>query len=163
MNSAMHLAGSLAAHAVWCVSDGETLIPMLGHTGDNGQRVMERLVHDRLEDAVADGQRRLDARLHDTPIAVLLYDGYITLPSDKSDAILIDIRSYDPGTSGRMLMAVPYKRKRFLSRFVVYKPKFLDCSLQDPKWEDLTAAFFAGVDSHERAATVWNKHIDQSR
>lgn len=40
MKDALEFAGSLAAHAVWCVSSGETLIPMLGHLDASGQRVM---------------------------------------------------------------------------------------------------------------------------
>ena len=59
MREAMNLAGFFAAHAVWCVSDGETLIPIFGYPDKNGQRVLNRLVHDRLEDAVAAGSGNL--------------------------------------------------------------------------------------------------------
>jgi hypothetical protein len=52
MNSASELAGFFAAHAVWCVSDGETLIPMLAYTNENNERQMERLVHDDFAAAV---------------------------------------------------------------------------------------------------------------
>ena len=43
MITASELAGMFAAHAIWCVSDGDTLIPMLVYTDENDERQMERL------------------------------------------------------------------------------------------------------------------------
>jgi hypothetical protein len=43
MITAFELAGLIAAHAIWCVSGGETLIPMLAFTDENEGRHMERL------------------------------------------------------------------------------------------------------------------------
>ncbi|TMQ90465.1 hypothetical protein ETD83_35290, partial [Actinomadura soli] len=55
------MAGFLGAHGVWSVSDGETLVPMLGHEDAGGRQGMERLVHDDLGDAAKAGQVALEA------------------------------------------------------------------------------------------------------
>ena len=44
MITASHLAGFFGAHAIWCISDGETLIPMLGYTDENDKRILNRPV-----------------------------------------------------------------------------------------------------------------------
>lgn len=51
MITASELAGFFAAHAIWSVSDGETLIPMLAYTTEGGDRKMERLVGDDLDES----------------------------------------------------------------------------------------------------------------
>lgn len=54
MISASKLAGFFAAHAIWCVSDGETLIPMLAYTTADDERKVDRLVSDTVAASVAD-------------------------------------------------------------------------------------------------------------
>ena len=43
MITASELAGFFAAHAIWCVSDGDTLTPMLAYSTAEGERQMVRL------------------------------------------------------------------------------------------------------------------------
>ena len=59
MITACRLAGFFAAHAIWCVSDSEMLIPMFAHTTFDGGRRMDRLVMGDLAEAVAVGWRKL--------------------------------------------------------------------------------------------------------
>jgi hypothetical protein len=56
MYAIAEIAGCAAAHAVWSVSDGSTLIPMLWYKTEDDQRQMVRLAHDRLEAAVLAGR-----------------------------------------------------------------------------------------------------------
>ncbi|MFD0687836.1 hypothetical protein [Actinomadura fibrosa] len=59
-------------------------------------------------------------------------------------------------------MAVPYRPHS--EGFAVYRPKFIDVTgVDSPDYATLADHFFSGVDSHERAAEVWNTHlIDES-
>ncbi len=50
MITASELAGFIAAHAIWCVSDADGLIPMAAFATEDGERQLERLV---LDDAAA--------------------------------------------------------------------------------------------------------------
>ena len=71
------LAGFFAAHAVWSVEDGETLVPIYAYYKD-GQRHMEHVEAERFEDAVRIGQEALAANTANATSAVLIYDGYLT-------------------------------------------------------------------------------------
>ena len=162
MITASELAGFFAAHAIWCVSNGETLVPMLAYATLDGERTMERLVSEDLEAAVASGRQRLEANAMDADDAVLLYDGRITVGDGKLDAIIVEIRAYFSPRS-KVLFAVPYTPPG-RSRFRVHKPKLM-------QWEgceefDINAAseaFFRGVAKHERGAQVWDDALDESR
>ena len=75
MITVSRLAGFFAAHAIWCVSDGETLTPILAYTTADDERKMERLViKNDLAASVAYGQQKLKSNDMDANDAVLLYD-----------------------------------------------------------------------------------------
>jgi hypothetical protein len=162
MERACELAGFFAAHAVWCVSDGEVLIPIFASNGPGEKRQMDRLVTDRLEDGVAKGRERLDGNHHGAEVAVLIHDGFVSLPTGRTDALLVDIRDYQSNSA--LSLAVPYRNGGHQAGFAVFRPKFLSCSgLEAPNYTILGEAFFRGVDCHEQGAAVWNKHLDQSK
>jgi len=162
MEQALDLAGFFAAHGVWCVSDGEALIPMLAHIDQAGERSMSRFAAERLEDGVAEGKKQLAENPGNSVCAVLVYDGYVTLASGKTDALLIEIKSYsDP--SEVLSMAIPYRNRNASQGFSVYRPKFLAYEGgENPDYAKFGEVFFKGVDSHSKGAEVWNKAIDQS-
>ncbi|HEX8864909.1 MAG TPA: hypothetical protein VF821_04575 [Lentzea sp.] len=150
------LAGFFAAHGVWCVSEGETLVPLLGYQHTDGEYGMDRLMYDDYaegaragQDAVADGDPSWVG-------AVLVADGYIDLEHGKTDALLIEAVEYGPYRQS-LRVAIPYRPAEH--GFAVHKPKFLE-------WEgDLTPlgeAFFVGATSHTEANAVWEAHLDES-
>jgi hypothetical protein len=163
MITASKLAGFFAAHAIWCVSDGETLIPMLVYTKADDERKMERLmIDDDLEASVAYGKKRLESNEMDAIDAVLLYDGNIPIGREKVDAIIIEMRAYFSPDS-EAVMAIPYTPKSFGS-FRVHKPKLLAWTNCDDF--DMNAAlqsFFEGVDGHKQGAKIWNDCLDESK
>jgi hypothetical protein len=108
MITAFRLAGFFAAHAIWCVSDGENLIPMLGFVTESDEREMERLiVNDDLEASVNFGNQKLESNEMNATDAVLLYDGLMPLGGEKIDAVVIKIRTYFSPQSTATL-AIPY-------------------------------------------------------
>jgi len=162
MITASKLAGFFAAHALWCVSDGETLIPLLAFRTENGERKMERvIVDDDLETSVVCGKQRLASNEMNATDAVLLYDGRIPIGNEKVDAIIIEIRSYASPDS-EAAMAVPYTLKQS-GKFRVHRPKLLGWKNCEDFDKDLTLqAFFEGVDGHEQGAKIWNDCLDES-
>lgn len=161
MEKAVELAGQFAAHAIWCVSDGGPLTPMLAMEMPGGQIKMQRQVAERLEDAAHHVQEALERNGEGAVRAASLVDGYMTLDDGKTDAILIDIRVYGVGARS-LSMAVPYRNADHPNGFAVHRPKFL-VDLEGQEHQLFGEAFFRGVDSHEEGAKVWNDHIDQSR
>lgn len=163
MVTACKLAGFFAAHAIWSVSDGETLIPMFAFTKADDKREMERLVvTDDLEASVTYGREKLESNPMDADDAVLLFDGRIPVGTEKLDAIIIEMRAYFSPDS-QAALAIPYTPKSS-GRFRVHKPKLLvwkNCD--DFDMNAVLQSFFEGVDSHEQGARIWSDCLDQSK
>ena len=162
MITASELAGMFAAHAVWCVSDGETLIPMLAYTNENDERLMERLAHDDLAAAVEHGQHKLASNEMDANDAVLIYDARITLGEDELDALIIEMRAYFSPDSAAVF-AIPYTPGD-TGQFRVHKPKVLAWdNCDDFDIMETFEAFFNGVAGHEKGSAVWERCLDESK
>lgn len=162
MLTASQLAGSIAAHAIWCVSEEDGLIPMLAFVTRDGKRTLERLVDGDAAAAVEHGRKRLqDDPLHANDGA-LAYDGYIDVDGNKVDAILLEMRCYG-FPDAKATIAVPYTPVSS-GRFRVHKPKLLQWEqCGDFDMDAAFASFFDGVESHEQGAKVWAATFDDSR
>ena len=162
MITAARLAGFFAAHAVWCVSDGSPLVPMLAYTTADDERKLERMAHDDPGAAVTYGRERLRENEMDATDAVLLYDGRITMEKGKMDAVLVEMRAWFSPDSEAVL-AIPYTPKE-AGGFLVHKPKVLTWkNCDDFELKSVVQAFFEGVDEHEEGSKVWNACLDQSK
>ena len=148
------LAGYYAAHAIWSVSEGDTLLPLLAFEDEDGERSMSRLSSEELGDAVTQGQRALGDNVDDAARGALLYDGYVTLSSGKFDAVFIEVKDY--ATRSGFMMAVPYRHASDPAGFGVHAPKFLRVEGPDPDFALLSSQFFEGVEAHEEGSRIWN-------
>jgi hypothetical protein len=162
MITTSELAGFMAAHAIWCVSDADSLTPMLAFTTEDGQRKLERPAGEDMRAAVERGRRRLE----DDPLSandgVLAYDGGITVAGGELDAILLEMRCYGFPWA-KAAIAVPYTSRRS-GRFQVHKPKLVEWErCEDFDLDAGFAAFFRGVAAHEQGAKIWNAALDESK
>ena len=154
------LGGFFAAHGVWCVSEGEPLVPFCAVESADGSRALTRFAAERLEAGVAQAQGFFAGQhAAGAARAALVYDAYVTLDWGKTDALIIDARSLSSDFSFTMI--VPYRNAR--AGFAVYRPKLRAIAPRDTPGAEVVEPFFAGVDSHAEAAAVWNAHIDQNR
>lgn len=164
MNELAEVAGYFAAHGIWSVASGGPLIPFVGlkHEGDEGKLV--RFVDEqKLERAVEKAREHLESNDEGARFGTLVYDAYVTLPEGKTDALIVESRSYGQ-TPVRLTMAVPYRSPAHEDGFAVHRPKFLSfAGPTAPDYEALARAFFAGVDAHAEGAELWSKSLDQSR
>ena len=169
MKDAADVAGFFAAHAVWSICEGETLIPIYAFVDADGQRRMERMAHQQLEHGVHAGKQRLEEPEEGVMVKVLIFDGRIPWEGGKLDALIVEWRDGSEPV-GRAVVAIPYTpaaKKGFFRKavpFAVHKPKVIDISKH---WQDsiqeIFKAFFAGVSKHEHGAKVWNDHLDESK
>jgi hypothetical protein len=162
MITASELAGFIAAHAIWCVSDADGLIPLVAFTTEDGQRKLERLVFDDAGAAVESGRRRLEDDPFNANDGVLAYDGRITVEGDNLDAIILEMRSYGFPWA-KATIAVPYTPASS-GQFRVHRPKLVEwerCEDFDP--DAAFGAFFEGVATHEQGAKVWEAALDESK
>lgn len=163
MIQAAKLGGFFAAHAVWSVSDGEMLIPMLAYQSGDEDRQMIRLAGEDAAQSVEIGRAKLEQNDSDADDAALFYDGFITIDSEKLDAIIIEMRAYF-APDARAMLAVPYTPPRDGSEFRVHRPKLVvweNCG--DFDIDAALEAFFEGVDAHEQGAAVWASALDESK
>src|SRR5260370_8411828 len=107
MKLTAQLAGYFAAHAVWCVSDGGTLTPLVAFAGPGDVRNMHRFAAELLEDGVAQGKDWLARNPESASRGALVYDGFVTLASGKTDALIIEAMEYDLERPA-FTMSVPY-------------------------------------------------------
>lgn len=162
MSELVRLAGFFAAHGIWSVSDGATLIPILGHEEASGERGLTRFAGGDLGEAAQAGRQALAENPSGALRAVLVVDGYVHLESGRIDALIVEAVEYGPERRS-LTVAVPYRPQPSPDGFAVYRPKFLEfVGFEGQPTDGLGEAFFAGVDGHERAAAVWNGHLDNS-
>jgi hypothetical protein len=162
MQDTARLAGFFAAHGIWSVSDGGTLIPLLGYEHLNGERGMDRFVMADVGDGANAGLEALRGNAHSAARAVLVVDAYIHLASGRTDSIVVEAVEY-AGSAPSMKVAIPYRPQPGPLGFAVHRPKFLEVTgVDSPDWQALAEAFYEGVDSHEAAAEVWNAHYDDA-
>lgn len=154
MVTASELAGFIAAHAIWCVSDADGLTPMLAFTTEDGQRTLERLAFENAGAAIDDGRQRLEDDPLGATDGVLAYDGLVTVGGRKLDAILLEMRSY-AFPRAKATIAVPYT-PRSSGRFGVHKPMLAEWrECEDFELDASFEAFSRGIASHEEGAKVW--------
>jgi len=153
-----HLAGFFAAHGVWCVSEGETLVPLLGYLHPDGEFGMDRLMFDDLAEGARAGQAALADGDPSWVGAVLVADGYVDLDHGKTDALLVEAVEYGPHRQ-TLRLAVPYRVAQDPRGFAVHRPKFMNV---ESDLDVLAEAFFAGGASHTEAWAVWDAHLDES-
>ncbi|MBW4716795.1 hypothetical protein [Saccharothrix obliqua] len=146
------LAGFFAAHAVWSVSDGEALIPLIGYEHPDGSRGMDRFLHEDIADGAHAALESLQDNSNGYARAAVAIDAFLHVAGGKVDALIVEAHQYGL-TPGRLKVAVPYRPRTETSTFAVYRAKVLE-SMDDQ--DTLMNAFFDGVDAHEDAAPVWH-------
>jgi hypothetical protein len=159
LHDAFHLAGYALAHGIWCVSDGEVLIPMvMQELPGNPQRTLTRLAAMEFQNGVELGRTMLERNEAGAACAVVVFDGYLTVGERRRDALFAEVVVYGPPQI-RVTLGVPYRQ----GPFVVHRPKVVAIDGADASLlGDAFPRLWEGVDSHAQAAAVWNAHLDQS-
>lgn len=156
------LTGRILAHAVWCVSDPETFIPLIAHEKE-GKRGMFRLGSPSLEECVEDGKRWLDKNPDGVERAMLVFDGYLTVAGQpKRDALFL--RAVEYGERPILLeIALPYVPGGTAQGFKVGSPKVIKSEgIPEDGWETFFGRFWVGAKGHDEAAKVWARHLDDA-
>lgn len=161
MEQAIRLAGFFAAHGVWCVADGDALIPLYAYEDAQGARKMIRYDADSLEDGVALARASLAQNDEEAAQAVVVHDGYVSLESGRTGALIVIAR--DHAADLTLTMAIPYRNAAHPQGFAVHRPKFLDWrGASEPDYALLGEQFFAGVEMHELGDRIWQAKLDDS-
>jgi hypothetical protein len=155
-----NFAGIAAAFAVFQIAEGGPLIPTLSSEMPSGERDMAALMRDDLNAAIDEGLQRLVINPEGAVRSTLAYDGFINLPSRRTDALVLEARSHAPHGFA-FSVALPYRHARAEGGFALYHLRLLSFALDNAHLPLLTASFFAGFDKF-RPEGMWKKYFDAS-
>jgi hypothetical protein len=143
--AAAELAGFVAAHAVWILSDGD-MMPVVAYTTATGARHMDTFAGEPREMTT-----RAFQRLAANPMnAVDAVVAYVEKHETGATAIFVVPYAYAMPKAGVVLI-IPFKRDG--SMLLAEKGRLMRCEGIDRT--DVMRAFAKGVASHEKGAAAW--------
>lgn len=155
IQSAIVLCGFALAHATWSVSNGETLCTM-AVTECRADQELIRFESDSIPDSIENAREHLIGLQGDIDRWALVFDGYITIKTEKKDALIIQAWSKQGETPLRIIQA--YQTKALFQRFkILGAPRFVDKS--GAQFENLTYQqwMLDGIAQHPKVAGLWEK------
>jgi hypothetical protein len=156
---AARLAGFIAAHSVWSVSDGSALVPIVGRLSPEGKVSFTRYPAETFE-AAADAALAARALPEEGSAAdCVAIDGYTELSTGTTDAVIISAKDIDHA-DGDLVLAVPYRPAKL--GFAVHTVKVI--SAPASYGDDLKPAmdaFFEGVRTHSQGNSTWSAHAEE--
>lgn len=159
LEEAARLSGFAAAHAVWCVSSGETLIPLILWSNEAGERNLERLVASTLEEWVVMQEERMAELAGVARYAVSAFDGFINDNGLRINTLFLTARVFNE-TGYRIKFGVSYAPKKLLKKLTVHPLRVLSSTAVDNNdLEQITTAFFDGVAEHPKGSELWRTRL----
>lgn len=120
---------------------------------------MTRFALERIEQGVEEARKWMASIPDGCERAVMIYDGYCDTNVGRRDAL--SARAVDcSGPEFSMDIVLPYRSASDPLGFSVHRPKF--GLMRWSSFETLSSAFWRGVDRHEKAAKIWQRHADDS-
>lgn len=153
MKDVLSMAGNCASHAIWSVSSGETLIPIVGFLKSDGNQNMQRLAMGSAE-ALSVGEQKINRLTDEHKGAAFIKDALVTLETGKTDCLVIDVKFTDD-TSKSVQLLIPYRNANHEKGFVVHRIKITEAigfNHEDFEW--ITNAFYDGLESHPEGGKI---------
>ncbi len=98
-------------HAVFSIEDnGETLIPFSMTEDATGLRALTRYVADRIEVAVEEGKKKIEAAKETVERYAFAYDGFLTIGENRWEGLFVE--AGDKVAATGVLLCQRYKQKK---------------------------------------------------
>src|SRR5262245_47166319 len=121
MIETLRFAGFVAAHAIYCVSQGKSLtVPLLVLEKANGNSQFIQITEGSTEKAVEKAGDMLSQPPEGVVRAVLAFEAYLNFPPGKTDAIFLQACQYQPEPK-QMHVAVPFRAASDPNGFAVFR------------------------------------------
>lgn len=157
MRAAASQAGWAAAYAIRMICEGGAPDKVLQHRFRDGKRLGITLMDSSLQEAF-DRLERNDDRAE---CSVLAYGGVVGLPSFRSDAIVLEVRSF-AAPAMLLTLAIPYRAAAREAGFAVLQPQLLrPATLNEAARQVIAAGFYEGVDEYQPAGLL-DKYLDRT-
>jgi hypothetical protein len=155
----MEMAGYWAAHSIWSVCDGETLIPIVGYLAADDSCSMERLAMGPVA-ALVHGEHKLSSLEPCQQGAVLIKEGRIGagVGAEKTHCLILDVR-FAAAPHSKLQYVLPYRSGLHELGFAVHNPVLGECQGFDAEQvEILGQFFFKGLAAHTQGSAIWHSH-----
>lgn len=136
------------------VAAGNRKIPILLQVGSADEHTFVTLMHESLDAAIDEGQSRLATNPDGLKFQGLIYDAYANLPSGRSDALVLELRRYQPEAHS-LILFFPYRPANHPNGFALYAPWLKDGSLTADQYPALAEALYRGLDSFKLDDFSW--------
>ena len=147
-------AGWAAAFGIFMVGGGQPMARTLQHEFASGRRLGISLMHGTLEDAF----KRLEINAEGALRSVLIYQGVVGLPAFRSEALVLEARSFQPPRM-TLTIVVPFRPASPTAGFATYRPRLLrPTDLGDLGQRALVAGFFEGADTYQPTGLL-DRHL----
>jgi hypothetical protein len=158
-DDAARLAGFIAAHSVWSVSDGQALVPIVGRLSGEGKVSFTRHPAETFE-AAAESAIAARSAKHDGEVAsCVAIDGYTELSTGATDAVIISASDAEH-PDGDLVLAIPYRPAKL--GFAVHTVKVISApESYGSEVKPTMDAFFEGVRTHAQGNSTWSAHAEE--
>ncbi len=184
LQDALGGAGFLGAWGMAEIASGAALVPV-ALLPEGAQRTLldfSTFGHAHAQDAIQDGMSRLRFNPTGAPWQALCYDGYVNLPTGRRDALVVELRLYEPPVAASSLlvgdaagggqpvpteaktaleltMALPYRPPGHPLGFANFAPRMVGCSYRGPELAGMLDAFYRGIYSAQHFA--WQDRYEE--
>ncbi|GAA5176084.1 hypothetical protein GCM10025771_09890 [Niveibacterium umoris] len=153
---ALEFAGSATAFAIWNVMEGSDHPPSLTHRFASGKVLTQNMMFLSWNEAIENSKKVLKSNAENAQVSALTYDGFINLPSHRTDALVLELQAYQPLPFTAHIV-IPYRSAKKPEGFALYAPRVLDLSIDAAHLPAVREGFFSGIRSFN-PGDMWDKH-----
>ncbi|MFT4626465.1 MAG: hypothetical protein ACI8PZ_005142 [Myxococcota bacterium] len=155
MQTACTLAGFVGAQALWGVSEGGALVPLLAFESAEGQRSMDRFPGEDVAAAIDAALEGQVANAGGQPVSVVAHQARLPLADGPVDAMVLYV--VDRVARRRVVLGVPFALEPELA-VLTLQVLHVD-NVEERELEALVDAFFTGVEGHPYGTRLWAEHF----
>lgn len=167
LNSAVYQAGIAAAWSMFLAEGGSDGTPRILVPGADGKsKVVDFGFYDGANAACQAADSRMESNPDHAAYQVLSVDGFASLPTERTDALTIELRVYEkiPADQVAFHMSIicPYRNANHPKGFAIYSPRLVESSAGKEMHNALFKRFYEGIVSFTVQNFDWMKYLDES-
>jgi TPR repeat protein len=157
--TAGHAMGVLVSYMMAALASEAPLAPTRLVPNEEGSLTFVSMIDERGKAAVDRGRAALDDNAADLPWQVFAYDAHVTLPKGRTEAIVLEVRTYGD-TPLDIVAAFPYRRATALHPFAILDPTLSRSNEPLERVALINGAMDKGIQGYPWPDKSWNECRD---
>jgi len=155
--------GQLASHAMYMVSEGGNLMPTVLHPSADGKRwTFVNIVDESSDNALRRARAALEAQREGPPFAAFACEASVTLPTGRTDAIVIELRCHGDAPLA-VTLVFPFRPASDSQGFAILDSQLIEGTVPAEAQRLFNEAIEAGIQSFNWPSGSWAQYQQQSR